>query len=147
MTETKYGKYIVTQLTPPMVNDWAPVYKPDELTTVLSLDDDVIKGAFYVECAWFWPTYPVNDTSGRLDLHSHYHDYDEVLALFGTDMKDPSDLCGEVEVWLDGEKHIITKSSLVFIPKGLVHGPIKWNRIDKPIFHFACGTGKKHTSK
>jgi hypothetical protein len=147
MAKTKYGKYIITKLTPPMENVWAPVYKSDELTTVLTLDDDVIKGAFYVETAWFWPTYPVNDKSGRLDVQPHQHDYDEVLALFGTNPDNPTELHGEVEVWLNGEKHLITKSCLVFIPKGLTHGPIRWKRIDQPIFHFACGTGKKHTSK
>jgi hypothetical protein len=146
MAETKYGKNIITEFVPPVQNVWAPVYKPDEITTVLTLDDDVLKGAFYVETAWFWPTYPVNDASGRLDLKPHRHEYDEVLALFGSDTRNPSDLGGELEIWLGGEKHIITKSCLVFIPKGLIHGPIKWNRIDRPIFHFAVGTGKKHTS-
>jgi hypothetical protein len=128
-----------------MDNAWAPVYKPEELTTVLTLDDDALKGAFYVETAWFWPAYPVNDKTGRLDVKPHKHDHPEVLALFGTNREDPHELGGELEVWLNGEKHIITKSCLIFIPAGLEHGPVKWNRIDRPIFHFATGTGKKHT--
>ena len=64
---------------------------------------------------------------------------DEVVAFFGTNPEDPWDLCGEVELWLGDEKHIITKSSLVFIPKGLKHCPLIARRVDRPIFHFTTG--------
>ena len=142
MTGTKYGKYIITEKKGKIYDaPWIAEYKPEELTGMLGLDSEVIEGAFFVGSAWFWP--PVANRTGR-NVRPHKHDYDEVLAQFGTNFEDPNDLCGEMEIWLDDEKHIITKSSLIFIPKGLKHGPIKWNRVDRPIFQFGVHTGKKY---
>ena len=142
MTETKYGKYIVTELKHQIEDaPWTPVYKPEELTRVLWLDSEVVEGAFHVATAWFWPPLAERTES---DVQPHKHEYDEVLAQFGTNPEDPHDLCGEMEIWMDDEKHVITKSSLIFIPKGLKHGPIRFNRVDRPIFHFAMHTGKKY---
>lgn len=109
-------------------------FKPEEQTEILLLDDDVIKGVFVVECVWFLPA-RANRTEP--DVQSHKHDYDEVLAMFGTNMDDPHDLCGEVEAWIGDEKHIINKSCLIYLPKELEHGPFKFTQIDKPVFHFA----------
>jgi hypothetical protein len=40
-----------------------------------------------------------------------------------------------VELWLgeEQEKHIIDATSVVHIPKGLIHGPLIYRRVDKPI--------------
>ena len=45
------------------------------------------------------------------------------------------------EIWLDGEKHIITKTALVFVPAGMKHCPLILRRVDRPIFHFTTVTG------
>jgi hypothetical protein len=141
MVATKYGKYIVTELKDKVEAPWATEYKPTELVRLLNLDSNILKGAFYVETTWFLP--PVANRTGY-DVETHKHDYDEVLAVFGSDLDDPHNLHAELEIWLGGEKHIVTKSCLVFIPKGLEHGPIRWLKMDKPVFHFACGTTKKY---
>ncbi|GAI16848.1 unnamed protein product, partial [marine sediment metagenome] len=80
----------------------------------------------------------------KLSPQAHSHDYDEILGFFGSDMEDIRDLGGEVELWLEDEKHIINKSCLVFIPKGMKHCPLYFKRIDKPIFHFSVGPGKMY---
>jgi hypothetical protein len=140
--ETKYGKYLITELKKKAHGFWEPEYRSDELRNMLFLDSDVIKGAFYVDSAWFFPGMVMRDES-QDNIKPHSHDYDEVQAVFGTDLKDPYDLGGELEFWLGDEKHIITKSCLIFIPKGLRHGPIYWRRMDRPVFHFVCGTTGK----
>lgn len=143
--KTKYGKYIITELKPKIESaPWTKIPSPEELTTVLFLDDEVVKGAFYVECVWFWPRDQATLAKDEPDVDPHKHEHNEVLAQFGTNPEDPHDLCGELEVWLGDEKHIITKSCLIFIPKGLKHGPIRFTRIDRPIFHFAVHTGKMY---
>jgi hypothetical protein len=135
MIETKYGKYIVTT---PKANFWskegAKKDGPDVIHPTVYLDDKIIKGAFYVECNWFWKA---NFYSPPVHTHSNM---DEVLAFIGTDPNNPSDLCGEVELWLGDEQHFITKSSLVYIPAGLKHCPMLIKRADRPIFHFSVGT-------
>jgi hypothetical protein len=138
---TKYGKYIITELKKKFYSPYEATVRPEDQTEVLFLDDDVIKGAFVVECVWFWPE---RAKKAESDVEPHKHDYDEVLAIFGTNLEDPHDLCGELELWLEDEKHIITKSALIFIPKGLQHGPIRFTRLEKPVFHFAISLSKKY---
>jgi hypothetical protein len=139
MDETKYGKCIITELKPKKEAPWAPKFKPDELIRGLFLDSSVVDGAFYVETNWTLPAF-ANETRGE----SHEHDYDEVLAFFGSDPENPQDLYAEADVHLGGEIHKVTKSCLIYIPKGVPHGPIDFIRIDRPIFHFACGTSTKY---
>jgi hypothetical protein len=141
MTETKYGKYIITELKRKFSSPYEGEYKSEDQTEILALDDSIIKGAFVVESLWFWPE-RIKRTEP--DVQPHQHDYDEVLAMFGTNLEDPHDLCGEVEAWLGDEKHIINKSCIIYIPKGLRHGPFKFTRLNRPVFHFGIGLAKKY---
>jgi hypothetical protein len=127
MAETKYGKYIITKPTP-------FEFQTDKATRVFYLDDKVIKGAFYVECAW---CLKASDESAA---EAHAHGFDEVIGFFGTNPDNPLDLCGEIEFWLGDEKHMLTKSCLIFVPQGLKHCPLIIRRVDRPIFHFATGS-------
>lgn len=98
----------------------------------LYLDDEVIKGAFYVATSWFWKaTGPGPE--------AHVHDFDEVLAFFGTNPDDIHDLGGEVELWLDGEKHLMHESFMAYIPGGMVHCPLQVTKLERPMFHFSTG--------
>jgi hypothetical protein len=126
MTETKYGKYIITQGKPDNAFD-ADIFKP-----LLYLDDTVLPGGLYVECAWYWEP-------STKSPPAHTHEFDEVLGFIGTDPENPRDLCGEVELWLGDERHIITKTCVVFVPRGLKHSPLNVLRTDRPIFNFATG--------
>jgi hypothetical protein len=146
MAEKKYAQYIVTDLKKNIVEaPWNP--PPSEAGKgkggrILFLDNEVAPGAFYVECVWALPRSP--EESARKVPQPHTHDYDEVLAFFGTNPDDIHDLGAEVELWLGDEKHILTKSCMVFIPKGLQHCPMKFLRIERPVFHFSAGPGKKY---
>ena len=80
--------------------------------------------------AWYLKAGPTLETT------PHVHDSDELIGFFGSDPEDPDDLNGEVSIWLEDEKHIITRSTIIFVPAGLVHCPLVLNRVDRPIFHF-----------
>jgi hypothetical protein len=136
---TKYSKYMVTSCkNPEQKNSWSPAYKPQDRTRILRLDEEVMKGArLYATAVWFWPAMMETDISER-SSKPHVHDHDEVLGLIGTNPNDPRDLCGESEITLGGEKHIVDKSALIYIPAGLEHGPFRELRIDRPILHFEC---------
>lgn len=147
MSGSKYGKYIISErrfdsrdaALPPGTN-------PESVTNtrshrkLLGLDDLVLKGASYTETVWMWPgggdVYP--ETA---EPASHAHDYDETLGFFGTDFEDPYELNGEIEFWIEDEKFLLTRSCLVFIPKGTYHCPLVIRRVDRPIFHFSGGPG------
>jgi hypothetical protein len=136
MAKTKYGKYIVydAKLPIPKVAP-RPTLPPGEKTgtIVLYADDTVIKRAFYLNCALIWKA---SDCGSPGIVHSH-ENYDEYVGFMGSNPEDPHDLCGEEEFWLGDEKHILTKSCAVFIPKGLLHCPIYFRRVDRPIFYFS----------
>jgi hypothetical protein len=142
-------KYFVTELKA-VVGDapWTPVFADSESRRLLSLDGDVIPGAFYMESAWFfpgdWPEKTKNDPTHTIG--KHVHDFDETIAWVGMDPNDPNNLNGEIEMWIDGQQNFIDKSFIAFIPAGVEHGPINIRKITKPMFHFTAGMGKKYTS-
>lgn len=146
MAKSKYGKYIVTK---PKANIVKPPWSPQGPIPgrVAYIDHEVVDGAFYMECVWLMPGMrPPPGPAGAEPPgpKAHTHDYDEILGFFGSDTKDMYDLGGEAVLWLGDEKHIINKSCLVFIPKGLQHCPLHFPRIDKPIFHFSVGPGQMY---
>ena len=65
----------------------------------------------------------------------HSHPFHELFCYFGTNTDDPSDLGGEIEFWLEDEQYILTKSCIIFVPKGMKHCPLITRRVDRPIFH------------
>jgi hypothetical protein len=140
MAELKYQKYILTDLKIPEELKKTEAEYARRATRILWLDNDVIEGAFNVNCSWYWKATETEGTS------AHRHDFDEVIAFFGSDPQNPRDLGGEIEFWMEDEKYILTKSCLVFAPKGLRHCPLRVRKVDRPIFHFTVGTGGKYST-
>ena len=134
MSDTKYGKYIVTEPKPEAIEKLRERIEADGRKfgatgkTVIYVDDEHLKGAFYLESALIWSPFS-ND-------HSHAHDFDEYICFSGTNPDDPHDLCGEVEITLGDEKHLLTKSCAIFVPKGLEHLPVVFKRVDRPILFY-----------
>ena len=94
---------------------------------------------------------PVADDDEIWITSPMYHTEDEIFVFAGTNPDDLTDLGGEVEFWLgageEAEKLTITKSSFVWIPKGLVHCPIVYRRVDRPFLQiviYANPTLEKH---
>jgi hypothetical protein len=105
--------------------------------------DSIIKGAFYMTCVMLQEikgNEPVTHAEGK----PHSHNFDEVLLFTGTNKDDPHDLGGEVELWIEDEKHIITKGCMIFIPKGIKHLPIIFRKIDRPFYFITTGNVTKY---
>lgn len=66
----------------------------------------------------------------------HSHDFDEFLFFIGGNPMDAKDFGAVVEISLgeEWEKHIIDTTSIVYLPKGLVHCPINVKKVDKPFW-------------
>ena len=81
----------------------------------------------YIEAGW---------VTGMPDpathIYEHTHDYDEIVIHVGTDPDNREELGGEIEFMMDGQSLTIDKSSAIFVPKGVKHGPLTWKRFDKP---------------
>jgi hypothetical protein len=150
--KTKYSNLIVTELHHPSTEpSWNP--PPTEAGggkggRVLYLDNHLVPGAFYMETVWVMPRPRLNDEQYQAAIKRgpgpHSHDYDEVIAFFGSDPVNPHDLGARVELWLGDEKHIITKTALVFIPAGLKHAPLVFLEVQKPVFHYTTGPAKMY---
>ena len=139
MAESKYAKYIVTDLKVPeekkkIAADYAKYAK-----RILWMDENVVEGAFHMNTAWYLKA------AATLEDKPHVHeDDDEIIGFFGNDANTPNDLGGEIEMWIEDEKHIITKSAMLFVPAGMKHCPLILRRVDRPIFHFTTVPGKRY---
>ncbi|MGB9919708.1 MAG: hypothetical protein ACPLPT_03090 [Moorellales bacterium] len=63
----------------------------------------------------------------------HAHDFDQFLCFIGGDPANFYDFQAEVEITLGDEKHLITSTAIVWVPRGLMHCPIEVRNIRKPI--------------
>lgn len=131
MAESKYGKYIVTELKAPGSTPEAAAKYAQFAKRIIRIDENIVEGSFQMSCSWY--------LNPNLDNgpERHRHDCDEIIGFIGNNSENPSDLGGEVEFWLEDEQHIITKSCLIFVPKGMRHCPLIVRRADRPIFHFS----------
>jgi hypothetical protein len=138
MAESKYGKYIVSELKVPDSKQKIATDYAKYATRILWLDDKVVEGAFHMNTAWYLKA------ADTLENVPHVHDSDEIIGFFGNNPEDPYDLGGEIELWIEDEKHIITRSSLIFVPAGMKHNPLILRRVDRPIFHFTTVPGGQY---
>jgi quercetin dioxygenase-like cupin family protein len=125
-----YSKHVVNTLQMPEEKKKIHSDYIKYATRILWLDKDVVPGAFHMNTAWFWKAGPT------LENVPHTHTSDELIAFLSNDAENPHDLGGEVEIWLEDEKHTISKSCLIFIPAGMKHCPLILKKVGRPIFHF-----------
>ncbi len=89
--------------------------------------DDVPESQIYMTHVWIHP-----NPERQLWVHEHLHDYDEVLSWKGNDPDNPEDLGAEIFLEIDGEEYTITTSGSVYLPAGVKHCPLGFNRVDRP---------------
>jgi hypothetical protein len=145
----EYGRLIVTDTKelnfPPemqakMAERMKNIKSTMEATRLLWLDNEVVKdSSFYMEVVWHWS----GKTEGSPE-EVHVHDHDELIGFIGTVPGDPHALGAEIEIYLNGEKHILTKSCLIFLPAGVSHAPIIFRRIDYPFVGFTLMASPKY---
>ena len=109
------------------------------IAPITYIDSSFVPGSFYAESVLFREA-----SEGSPPEHSH-DDFDEILMFFGTDPERPHDLCGEVELWIGGEKYLLTESSMVFVPRGVRHCPMYFRRVDRPILHASTGPSRNYS--
>ena len=144
MTELKYTKNIVIEdLMPPqspentkLMEEQKKAGNTIDRTLLLGIQDSIVKGSFFAGCEWLWNLTGAGPVNIEL---AHTHDFDEIIGLIGSEKNQPRNLGGEVEFWMDDEKHVITNTCLIFIPRGVKHCPLIFRKIETPIFMFEAG--------
>jgi hypothetical protein len=130
MTNLKYGKYILKGKSG---KTSGPGFAPEALVTFEGPED---WAGIQPRLGWRYITRPT-----FLKDSPHTHDFDEFLIFLGPDPAEPKNFGAEIEISLGPERetHIINSNTVVCIPEGLVHCPLKFNKIDKPVvFAVAC---------
>lgn len=98
------------------------------------MDDCVVPGSFYVEAVWVVGSIPRSHPE-------HCHDFDEVVGFVGSNMDDPTDLGGEIDFVVDGEKMTITKTCFIYVPErsaSLLHTGL-WSNFQVFLTNFRVG--------
>jgi len=133
-TGGEYGKNYVQDLqTPPgmLTPEFQEIY--DKFAKrILWMDGNVCPGAFQMNTAWY-KAVPERDPI----FPEHEHPYTELLGFFGSNPEDPYDLGAVIEFALNGEMHRMTRTTILFIPSGMPHGPMRILEVDRPVFHFS----------
>lgn len=139
-TEGEYGKYIVQELNAPSTGtpEFQEIYNKFA-KRILWIDGNTVPGAFQMNTSWYKAVPELNPI-----FDEHAHDSDEIIGFFGSNPEDPYDLGAEIEVTINGETHVLTKSSLIFVPANMPHMPLKINWVKTPMFHFSVVTGHEY---
>jgi hypothetical protein len=109
---------------------------------LLSLNESITKGTLYFDAVWMMD---LHGAAGVQVEIQHSHDFDEILGFFGSRRDNPRDLDAKIELWLEDEQYSITRSSLVFVPRGMKHLPLYFRRIGSPVLFFTSGNGTAYT--
>lgn len=82
---------------------------------------------------------------------SHSHDFHELLCFIGGDPENIDYLGAEISICLgdEQEEHIINSATVVSLPPGLKHGPLKVTKITRPFVFLEVSTtkGYSHTAE
>ena len=133
---SKYRKCFLNELTPEEKNigfGASPMF-------VTFADSDIIEGCHFFSAMW------MGKSSTRTLGHGpHTHPVPEALVALGSDPEHPEDLGAEFELFMgeEMEKHIITKSTLIYIPENTVHCPFIINKVIRPFLFMQAHYGPK----
>ena len=135
MKNTKYGKYFQTELArkPP---------HPEVVTPIADFAGNKAWGETTWGLNWECVAEPFYMIKGP-----HSHTFDEYLFFLGGNSRDIFDFHAEIELYMGEEQelHIINKPTIVYFPKGLLHCPLNFKKIDKPILFQKFWLAPKYT--
>ena len=126
MAAAKYGDLIIGDIIQKSLH-------PEITAPKLSYRGEIDSGGTNFSFDW-------SCLSRTIDMRqdSHAHDFDEFLIFTGTNPHDMSEFRAEVELCLgeECEKFTITEPTVFYIPKGLMHCPLDFKKIEKPIAYW-----------
>jgi hypothetical protein len=120
MTSSKYDKYFVKE----------PILTRGGFFPVV-----VVNGAQHFDGAEFSLRVHYIAESGILVKEPHSHDFEQFYFFIGADLANIKEFEAEVEFSLgkECEKHIIDVPTAVRVPAGMIHGPMNFKKVKKPI--------------
>jgi hypothetical protein len=138
MPELKYNKYFLNEL--PNEQRFKGFGKMP--TMVAFTDNDIIEGSKYFSVMVMGPEAMKHPGHGP-----HIHEDPELLVALGTDMNNPRDLGAKMEMCMGSEmeSHIITESTMIWIPAKFIHAPFRILEVTRPFIFIQCQYAPKLT--
>jgi len=132
MAATKYGRYVIKK--PVAIGGYGPEfiytgekeYKSDFTIMFLRITEPTLMEEF-----------------------AHSHDFDMYLYFMSFDPNNMGELGADIEIGLGEEREIykITTPTTVYIPAGMIHCPLEFKRVDKPILFVHCTLASKYVKE
>ncbi|GAB3804663.1 hypothetical protein GCM10028798_25330 [Humibacter antri] len=111
---------------------------PYGIMRALDVPESTVFGAY----SWVFPS-----TEEVFWVHEHVHDdFDEILVWMGNDPTNPGDLGGELYMTIEGERHVVSTTGAVYIPKGTYHCPLGFESVDRPFTFIAITLSPTYAS-
>ena len=131
MAEKKYEKYLTKDCTRPAMDE-RPMISTRHL-------EHFVGGNFSIDCVF-------RKTPILMLTKPHKHDFDQYIMFFGANLDDISDFDAEIELSLgeEQEKQIINSPTIAYVPAGLVHGPLNFARVNKPVLFVDIAMSNKY---
>jgi hypothetical protein len=134
MAMSNYENYLVRK---PLIQG---LQKDSSRASMIYLSEAQVPGVkYHLELNWI-------TSPPKTHLHDQlaWHAYDELILCWGLDPDKPQVLGGEIEFNIGGQPVTFNSNTGIFIPKGLPHGPLTWNKFTRPHIQMSVifGTGR-----
>jgi hypothetical protein len=101
------------------------------------MSNNLVPGSnIYIETGWVFGMPDPNP-----HIFKHEHNYNEIVLHMGTDPENQDELGGEIEFMVAGKPLILNKTSVVYVPVDIDHGPLIWKKCEKPHLEFTAMLG------
>jgi hypothetical protein len=114
-----------------------PVKHRQGPSSMTLMNNNLVPGSnIYIECGWVWGMPDPNP-----HIFEHVHNYEEIVVHFGNDYKNPEELGAAIEFYVAGQPLLIDKTSAIYVPEGVKHGPLIWKEYSAPHLEMAIMPG------
>jgi hypothetical protein len=129
MAMTKYGKYVIKK--PLAIGGYGPEY-------IYTGEREYNSNFTIMFLRITGPT--------LMEEFPHSHDFDMYLYFMSFDPDNMGELGADIEIGLGEEReiHKITTPTTVYIPAGMVHCPLEFKKVTKPILLVHCTLASKY---
>jgi len=138
MPGKKYSKYFLNEI-PEEIRKKGFGRMP---SMVCYTDADILEGSKY------FSVMIMGEEATKMGGHGpHTHKDPELLVALGTDMDNPKDLGADMEMCMgpEMESHIVTESTMIWIPANFIHAPFRILKSRRPFLFIQCQYAPKLT--
>jgi hypothetical protein len=132
-----YEKYLVRKPVYEVIAG-TPVRNRQEPASMTFMNRNLVPECdIYVEGGWVWG---MPDPNPHIFDHVH-RDFEELVLHYGTDYEHPEELGAEIDFWIEDQPLMVDKTAVIFVAKGMSHGPLIWKKYSAPHLEMAIVPG------